>query len=264
MTRLEEVFSDGRHALITYLMTGDPTLERSRSYAEALVAGGADILELGMPFSDPVADGPTIQRAAMRSLANGTRPTDTFKIAKTLGKAGRAPVVAMGYYNPILQMGLETFASRCRESGIEAAIVPDLPFEEAGPLRMSMESEGLSLVLLASPACDDDRLRTLAKGTSGFLYLVSSYGTTGKRAGLAKETLALVRRAKSICREVGVPLAVGFGVKEASQAAQLVKAGADGVIVGSAIVEMIERRASRSNVTRFAASLKKGIGAKAL
>lgn len=259
MTGLEDVFANDRRALITYLMTGDPTMKKSQSYAEALVAGGADALELGIPFSDPVADGPTIQRSAVRALSAGTRPTDAFTLAKAVRRKAAKPVVAMGYFNPILQMGLETFAARCRESGIDGCVVPDLPLEEAGPLRMAMESEGLSLILLASPACDDDRLKTLAKATSGYLYLVSAYGTTGIRKNLPPETVSLVKRAKAICSEVGVPLAVGFGVAGPQQARSLAKAGADAVIVGSAIVERIEKRTTPASLGRFASQLRRAL-----
>jgi len=235
-------------------MAGDPSLPQSRAYARAL-QGVADVVEIGVPFSDPVADGPVIQRAATRSLAVGTTPQDALDLVRDLRADGFAPpVLLMTYYNLFFRAGLENFVRRAADAGADGFVVPDLPLEESRPLRAVAREKGLSLVLLASPASDDARIASIAKATGGFLYLVSAYGVTGVRGDLPTETLDLVKRAKAAAGRT--PLAVGFGVSKPEHVSALAGAGADAVVVGSAIVERIERGEPPERVAEFVRSLR--------
>ncbi|HIH74245.1 MAG TPA: tryptophan synthase subunit alpha [Methanosarcina sp.] len=220
-------------ALIGYVMAGDPSFEASLGIVKALEKGGADIIELGFPFSDPVADGPTIQVAGQRALAAGMDIERYFELVRTLKV--EVPLVCMTYYNPVFRYGVEKFVEKAAEAGISGLIIPDIPVEEAADLKNSCDTHGLDLIFLVAPTTTDARIRKILQRGSGFLYLVSRLGVTGARADVAGSTKELLARVKT-----DIPKAVGFGISTGKQAAEVRKAGADGVIVGSAFVRIIE------------------------
>jgi tryptophan synthase alpha chain len=234
--RIAEAFAaaraDGRRAaLMPYMMGGFPDLDRSREIALAYADAGADLIELGVPFSDPLADGPVIHAAGTAALRAGVRLHDVLELARTV--SARVPVVVMCYVNPIYARGLDRFADALAESGASGLIVPDLPYEEAPEMLEACEQRGLALVPLVAPTTPDARLARIGERARGFLYTVSLTGTTGERAGLAEGLDAVIARAK---RFSSVPVAVGFGIATPEQAAAAAAAGADGVIVGSRLV----------------------------
>ncbi len=236
---------------MAYLVAGDPSLDASFEHAKAILAE-ADVLEIGVPYSDPVADGPVIERAGVRALERGTTLADCLALAKQLRAITPKPLVVMTYYNPVLQKGLARFAREARDAGVDGVILPDVPLEESGPAGDALAKEGIDLVQLASPASPPERLARLAKATRGFLYVVSSFGVTGTRDDLAPETGDLVRRVKAL----GVPFAVGFGVARPEHVKSLAAAGAAGVVVGSAIVGRIERGETPEQVAAFVRALR--------
>lgn len=254
MSRLAGAFRPGRTTLLGYVMAGDPDTKRHLDYARAVLAE-CDILEIGVPFSDPVADGPTIERAAVRALARGAKLADAIALARALRQESDKPLVLMTYYNPVYRYGLERFAKDAAAAGVDGVILPDVPLEESASPGAAIAAAGLDLVQLASPATPPDRLARLAKATRGFLYLVSMYGVTGARKDLPPETAELVRRAKAACAGV-TPFAVGFGVSEPGHVRMLAEAGADGVVVGSAIVGRIEREEAPAQVAAFVRGLR--------
>ena len=226
----------GRPALVTYVMGGDPDLPASLELALACARGGADILEIGMPFSDPIADGPVIQRASERSLKAGTTAAGCLELAAQLRrKLPDTPVALMGYLNPVLTMGPDAFFGRCAEAGADAAILPDLPVEEAEDFRALAKKHGVGLVFLIAPTSTPARARAALDASTAFAYFVSVTGVTGARAALPAETAA---RLDELRRPEGPPVVVGFGVSTAEQVRAL-GAHADGVVVGSAIVSRI-------------------------
>jgi len=240
-------------ALIAYICAGDPTPEKTKEYVEALARGGADIIELGLPFSDPVADGPTIQAGIERALAGGMNPDIYFEMVGSLNTG--IPLVVMTYYNLIFKRGLEKFVKDCASSGISGIIVPDLPAEESEELAAFCKKYGVDLIFLAAPTTTEARMkRILAQGT-GFIYLVARLGVTGARADIAGTTKELIKRVKTT-----TPKAVGFGISNGKQAAEIICAGADGVIVGSAFVDIIAKGgAAGERLEALARELKEGI-----
>ncbi len=234
--RLREAFTkakaEGRPALVCYLMGGDPSLDASEALLLALDAAGADVLELGVPFSDPIADGPVLQQAATRALQGGTTLPRLLELAARVKDRLRAPLVVMGYCNPFFALGWEKFAEDAAAAGICGAIVPDVPLEEAGPLREALGKHGMAWVPLCAPTTGDERLAKIAAGAEGFLYYVSVTGVTGARAALPED---LEARLATLHRLSAAPVAVGFGISNPAQAAAL-RGQADGVVVGSAIV----------------------------
>ncbi len=243
-----------RPAVIAYAMSGDPSPDAAFAYAKALLEE-ADILEVGVPFSDPVADGPVIERAAVRALEAGHRVEDAFGLVKRLRASSQKPILLMTYYNPVFVRGLARFAREAAEAGVDGVILPDVPLEESAQADAAFSAHGLALVQLASPASPPERLARLAKATRGFLYVVSSFGVTGARVDLAPETRDLVARARAACGG-SVPLAVGFGVSEPRHVEALRDAGADGVVVGSAIVARIEKGETPQAVAAYVRSLR--------
>ncbi|HEY5318426.1 MAG TPA: tryptophan synthase subunit alpha, partial [Solirubrobacteraceae bacterium] len=234
--RIAEAFeaarADGRRAaLMPYMMGGFPDLERSREIALAYAEGGADLIELGVPFSDPLADGPLIHAAGTTALRAGVRLHDVLELARTV--AARVPVVVMCYANPIYARGLDRFADALAACGASGLIVPDLPHEEAPEVLGACERHGIALVPLVAPTTPDARLARIGERAQGFLYTVSLTGTTGERSGLAEGLSGVIARAKSM---TSVPVAVGFGIATPQDAAAAAEAGADGVIVGSRLV----------------------------
>jgi tryptophan synthase alpha chain len=260
LQRITDVFegtqAEQRAALMPYLTLGYPTPERSLALVEAAVAGGADLLELGVPFSDPLADGPVIQRATHLALEQGTTVARCLELAGTLRRRGiDVPFVFMGYYNPILAYGEGDFCRACRASGVDGLIVPDLPPEEAGALEAACQAQGLGLTYLLAPTSTPARVRLVCERARGFVYLVSVTGITGARDRLPPDLAAFVHRVRA---ETDKPLAVGFGISNPEQAGQ-VAALADGVIVGSAIVRLAEEPDAAERVRAFVAQLRRGV-----
>lgn len=247
MSRLERHLaaarSAGRRSLVVYLCAGDPDLAATERLVPALAAAGADVIELGVPFSDPLADGPTIQAAAERALRSGTTLAGILDLVDRLRRGGcEVPLALMGYMNPIVRMGIDAFVSRSAEVGVDGVIVPDLPLDEAGPLGDAAAAKDLSLVLLAAPTTPPDRLRRIGERTRGFLYFVSITGVTGARAALPADLPGRLDAVRAASR---APVAVGFGISAPEQAAALAE-HADAVVVGSALVAEIARSGGRT------------------
>ncbi|PZU59323.1 MAG: tryptophan synthase subunit alpha [Sphingobium sp.] len=239
-TRLDAAFAacrtEGRAALITFVTGGDPTPQDSGAILDALVAGGADIIELGMPFTDPMADGPAIELANLRSLGSGTRTADIFAIARGFrDRHPNVPLVLMGYANPMLARGPEWFAHQATAAGVDGVICVDLPPEEDAEIGPALRAEGIALVRLATPTTDSERLPAVLDGAGGFLYYVSVAGITGKQQAAQASIENAVGKLKAATT---LPVAVGFGVRTPEQAAAIGRV-ADGVVVGSAIVDII-------------------------
>ncbi len=227
-----------RPGLVVYVTCGDPSVAVTRDVVLDAIDAGADVIELGVPFSDPVADGPVIQRASERALENGTTLADVLALAGELRRLRPAAgLIVFSYLNPILRMGLETFCVAAARAGLDGALVTDLPVEEAGEYLGEMKNHGLAAVFLAAPTSPEDRLRAIAASSSGFVYAVARTGITGARTEFPPEAKELVAR---IRRHTALPVAVGFGISSAEQFASVGKF-ADAVVVGSAVVEAIER-----------------------
>jgi tryptophan synthase alpha chain len=236
--RFGRLKSEGRAGLVAYVMAYDPDLETSLDILRALPAAGADVIELGFPFSDPMAEGPTIQKGSERALkAGGTLQGVLALVARFRAEDQATPVILMGYANPVEQMGADAFAAAAKAAGADGAIIVDLPPEEDGDLRSALGAQGLSLIRLATPTTDDKRLPVVLEGVTGFLYHVSVTGVTGaKSIGVADAAEAVAR----LKRATDLPVAVGFGVRDAGAAAAMAKV-ADAVVVGSAFVDEIAK-----------------------
>ena len=230
----------GQGALVAYVMGGDPDPAASGHVFDAVVKGGADIIEVGLPFSDPIADGKSIQAADVRSLSSGTTPAHVLKmIASAKSRHPGVPVVAMTYYNILYSNGVEKFLEAAKAHGVDGIIVPDLPFDELADYTSAARSRGLDAILLAAPTTSPSRMRAIARRTSGFLYLVSLTGVTGARSDVQDSTVALIQQAKKFTEEEKVPLAVGFGISTPDQVRVVIRAGADAAVVGSGIVDKV-------------------------
>lgn len=265
--RLDQVFAaarkDGRKVLIPYIMAGDPDLETSAELVRALEAAGADAIELGIPFSDPIADGPVILRAAMRALTHDTSLAQVLETVRRLRAHTRLPIVFMSYYNPIYVYGDEKFAADAVAAGVDGVIVPDLPPEEAHGLQKAARKHGLKTIFLLAPTSNPARIDKVCRQASGFIYYVSLTGITGATLSDFDD---VARRVEAIRAKTNKPIAVGFGISTPDQARAASRA-ADGVIVGSALVKVIEEQvdkgASRAQLvaaaTDFTASLRKGL-----
>ena len=245
-----------RPALVAYLTCGDPDLDTTREVALAAVEAGASVLELGVPFSDPVADGPVIQRASERALRQGTRLADVLTLAGELRRRTSAGLIIFSYRNPILQFGLERFCEAAAEAGLDGALVTDLPVEEAGNYLHLMHARQLATVFLAAPTSPDRRLRRIAEASSGFVYAVSRTGVTGERDQLTQDARELVKRLRKHTR---LPIAVGFGISTPQQFAA-VGEYAEAAVVGSAIVHTVERSPGKEAeaVAEFISGLVRG------
>jgi tryptophan synthase alpha chain len=232
--RLQSAFGKGRPALVTFITAGDGD---TLANLDALVAGGADVIELGMPFTDPMADGPAIQAANLRSLGIGTTTAEVFRIAAAFrARHPAVPLVLMGYANPMITRGSTWFAAACTEAGVDGVICVDIPPEEDAELGPALRGAGISLIRLATPTTDATRLPAVLDGSSGFLYYVSVAGITGKQQAATASIAEAVARLKAASP---LPVAVGFGVRTPEQAAEIASAGADGVVVGSALVDLV-------------------------
>ncbi len=241
MRRIERVFRQlkarGQKALIPFITAGDPDLEVTKALALEMAARGADLLELGIPFSDPLADGPTIQAASNRAVNKGVHLSEVLELAGALRRETEIPLILMGYYNPILQYGLARTATEAAALGIDGFIIPDLPPEEAGPWRQAAHQAGVAAIFLAAPTSGPERIKRMGRLTRGFLYYVSVTGITGARRELPAELIAAL---KEVRRLVRCPLAVGFGISSPEQVKWLAPY-VDGVVVGSAIVQRVAK-----------------------
>jgi tryptophan synthase alpha chain len=260
MGKIDETFARlrarGERALVAYVMAGDPSLSDTRRLIVEAERRGADLIELGVPFSDPLGDGPVIRRAGTRALAAGTTLPRVLEMVSTLRAEVRLPLVLMTYYNPILAFGLKSFARTAADAGADGVIVPDLPYEEADPLRAEMEPAGLDMIQMVAPTSTPTRVKTIARLSRGFIYVVSLTGVTGERRTLPADLDAQVRTLRLVTTK---PLCVGFGVSTPEHAAAVGKL-ADGVVVGSAIVRTIEQHAGTAGLVKhvgdFIAALK--------
>ena len=232
--------AQGNGALIGYIMAGDPKPELTPKIADALIRGGVDILELGLPFSDPIADGPTIQAASVRALDAGTTPMKVLEIAKEIKCQHDIPIVIMTYYNPVFRIGLDKFLGSAKDCMVDGVIVPDLPVEEAADYKKAADTHGIETIFLAAPSTSNERLSKIVKCTSGFLYLVSHYGVTGAKTTIEDSTVQLISRVQPFTAGK-IPLAVGFGISKPDHVKRIIESGAEGVIVGSAFVNIIAK-----------------------
>ncbi len=248
MNRLADVFdTTGRTALIAYVTVGYPSIDATLRLVPLLARSGCDIVELGIPFSDPMADGAMIQKTSHEALLNGVTPDVCLDVARQLSGEVDVPLVFMSYYNPILKKGLDGFCRACADSGVSGLIVPDLPPDEGGELESVSSAYGVDLVYLLAPTATDARIRLVAGRSRGFLYLVSLAGVTGARAALHDGLEDFVDRVRAVAKQ---PLCVGFGISSPEQAVRVAKV-ADGVIVGSNILQLVEQDGSLEEAARF-------------
>jgi tryptophan synthase alpha chain len=249
VSRIDETFARLRAArqtgLVTYVTAGDPDLGRTEGILDALDRAGADVLEVGVPFSDPLADGPVIQRATERALAAGTTLAGVLDMVRRVRPRLRAPVVLFSYANPILRLGAERFADEARAAGVDGVLVLDLPIEEAGEFRGMLSARGIDTILLLSPTTTDDRLRTAAALGSGFLYAISRLGVTGARDRVAEGAQDTVERIRRVC---ALPVALGFGISKPEHVREVGR-WADAAVVGSALVSVIAEAGSAPDLT---------------
>lgn len=246
-------------ALICYIMGGDPDLNETGPIIDALVEAGTDILEIGIPFSEPIADGRTIQAAGMRAIASGANWRSVLLMISEMKRRHSIPTVVMTYYNMLYSPGVERFLSLAERCGVDGLIIPDLPLEESAKVAKGSRERSMDLIMMAAPSTDKARLNALVGSSSGFIYLVSHYGVTGARGALSQDTVRLIRRTKENINGA-VPLAVGFGISTPEQVATALSSGADGAVVGSGIIELISRYNDRGEraerVKRYVSKLK--------
>ena len=254
----ENLRGERRSALIMYLTVGFPHRTSARELVPAIIESGADMIELGVPFSDPLADGATVQRAAQQALRNGVTLAYCLETVRELRGAGiKVPLLFMGYYNPMLQYGLERFCTEAGAAGLDGLIVPDLPPEESDDLRRHCIAHGIDLIYLVAPTSTDDRIREVGERASGFIYCVALTGITGARTDVAATLPPFLERVR---RATQLPLAVGFGISQPAHAERVAQI-ADGVIVGSALVTVVEQSAEAgpAEVRSFVASMREGV-----
>lgn len=259
MTRIDDTFArlraQGRKAFVTYVMAGDPDFDTSLEVVRGLPAAGADIIELGLPFTDPMADGPTIQLAGQRALEAGMTLKRTLELARRFRETDdTTPIVLMGYYNPIYSMGVPAFLDAARDAGIDGLIVVDLPPEEDDELCLPAQAAGINFIRLATPTTDDKRLPKVLTNASGFVYYVSITGITGSASANAATVAPEVGRIKS---HTDLPVVVGFGIRSAETAEDIARV-ADGAVVGSAIVKQLADGRSPAEVLAFVSELAEG------
>src|SRR5580704_7094096 len=243
-TRISKSFAvlreSGELGIIAYITAGDPSLDATHQFVLALAEAGADVIELGIPFSDPLADGPTIQRASERALKSGTTLAQVINLVREIRKSSEVPIVLFSYYNPVLQMGLEKFASAAESAGADGVLITDLTPEESDDYRRILASHHLDTIFLGAPTSTDDRLASIAAVSSGFLYLISRTGVTGAKEALPDDLPCLLRRARKVTQ---LPIAVGFGISLPGHVSVL-GGLADAAVVGSALVSEIEKAAA--------------------
>ncbi len=267
--KFNELKQKKQAALVSFIPVGFPTLGESEKLAKQLVEGGTDVLELGVPFSDPVADGPAIQAASQKALANGANPKKCFEVMKKLSATfselefeqrdnfntmkklrnthARVPLMILTYYNLLYKMGVEKFVREAAEAGVNAILAADLPIEEAGDFEKACRKHGVATVFIVAPNTPDERVKQIAEHTTGFVYLMAHFGVTGEKKQLADSTVQTVKRVKSLVR---VPVCVGFGISSEEHVRKLAEAGADGVIVGSAFVKAVNEGRNAGELAR--------------
>ena len=256
MRRIASVFARAEHTLlIPYLTVGYPTVATTLKAVPLFAENGCDIIELGIPFSDPLADGATIQQASYEALRQGVTASVCLEVARELRGRVEIPLVFMTYYNPVLRFGLEQFCLKCAEVGIDGLIIPDLPPEEGEELERSTKGHGLDLIYLLSPASTEERIRLVTSRSSGFVYLVSLTGVTGARDTLPEGLESFVG---SVSKKTEKPLCVGFGVSTPEQARRVAKV-ADGVVVGSRAMQLLDKDKSLKNACSFIKSLREAL-----
>jgi len=246
--RFAELRANGELGIVAYITAGDPSLDATHKFALALAEAGADVIELGVPFSDPVADGPTIQRASERALKTGTNLRGVLDVVRRIRETSQVPLVLFTYFNPVLQMGLEKFAATAAQAGADGVLVTDLTPEESEDYRRILHARHLDTIFLAAPTSDEERLRKISAASSGFLYLISRAGVTGAKDALPDDLPGLLRRVHKFTK---LPVAVGFGISLPGHVSVL-GGLADAAVVGSALVSEIEKA---PNVEAAAAAL---------
>jgi tryptophan synthase alpha chain len=262
MSRIAKKFAELKNnrgkCLITFITAGDPDLDMTSELIPEMEKNGADIIELGIPFSDPMADGPTIQRASERALAAGTTLKAILTMVKAVRRVSQVPIILMGYFNPVFRYGIRKFVADAVDAGVDGVLLVDLPPEEASEFKKEASRQGLDVIFLLTPTSDDSRMEKVARLASGFVYYVSVTGVTGARKDVADSVLTAVELIK---KRIDLPVAVGFGIADPSQAAK-VAGVADGVVVGSALVKLFEEFRGQELINRvgsFIAELKAGI-----
>jgi tryptophan synthase alpha chain len=240
-SKFNELKNKNQKALICYVVAGYPDIKISEHIISSLINGGADIIEIGIPFSDPIADGSTIQDAIQNSLIAGTTPDMCLELSSRIRKTfPNIPLVIMTYSNILYRKGYIQFAKKAKESGIDGFIIPDIPIEESKEYLNTMQNIGMSTIFLVSPNTSEKRLKIISRICTGFLYAISVYGTTGERQGFDKYTIESIKRVKKVTGAEDLPLAVGFGISNPQHVKYMIDAGADAVIIGSAIIKKIK------------------------
>ena len=259
--RIKKIFETKEKKLVTFTTGGDPDLNTSLEILKTIINNGIDIIEIGMPFSDPMADGPTIQESSVRSLANGTKINNIFEIVKNIRKFNNEiPIILMGYYNSIFNLGINNFTVKCAETGVDGLIIVDLQPEEDSELFTKSKEKGIDLIRLITPTTDQKRLITILSNASGFLYYVTVTGITGQNSANIKELKNSINTIKSSTK---LPIVAGFGIKNKNDVEQI-SAFTDGVVVGSSIVNIIKDNLNNKNkmineIKVFTKDLKEGI-----
>jgi tryptophan synthase alpha chain len=255
----EHLRNQARCALIPFITAGDPDLETTAKALQVLDRNGADLIELGVPYSDPLADGPVIQAAATRSLQRGTRLDDVLQLVKQVAPTIRAPIILFTYYNPILNRGVDQFLKDLAEAGVKGLVVPDLPLEEADSLLQPAKTYGVELILLVAPTSPPERIAAIAEQSQGFIYLVSTTGVTGMRSQMESRVKDLILGLRQVTDK---PIGVGFGISQVEQARQVMNWGADAAIVGSAFVKRLSEGSPKEGliaIEEFCQSLRGAI-----
>jgi len=240
MSNIAKAFQNGK-AFIGFVTGGDPSIEKTKEFALEMIGAGADLVEIGVPFSDPIAEGPVIQDANIRALGNGATVEKLFGLVRDLRKETAVPLVFLTYLNPVFHYGYDAFFKTANSCGLDGIIIPDLPFEEQGEVREAARKYGVDVISLIAPT-SDARIKEIAQNATGYIYLVSSMGVTGVRSQITTDLDSIVKSIRSVTK---VPVAIGFGIHTPAQAASMARA-ADGVIVGSAIVKIIAEHAEKA------------------
>jgi tryptophan synthase alpha chain len=259
MSNIAGAFKNGK-AFIGFVTGGDPSVEKSEEFILEMIRAGADLVEIGIPFSDPIAEGPVIQEANIRALQAGATVEKMFRLVEKVREKTCVPLVFLTYLNPVFHYGYDSFFAQCEKSGLDGIIIPDLPFEEQGEVRGSAAAHGVDIISLIAPT-SEERIAKIAQAATGFLYIVSSMGVTGIRGAIKTDLAAIIAQVR---RETATPLAVGFGIHSPEQAADIAKI-ADGVIVGSAIVKLAAEHGSKAGqeIYRYVKAMKDAVSGSA-
>jgi len=256
MSRIAKAF-ENKKAFIAFVTGGDPCVEKTKEFVLEMIRAGADLVEIGIPFSDPIAEGPVIQEANIRALSAGTTVEKLFGLVEDLRRETAVPLVFLTYLNPVFHYGYDKFFKRCSDVGLDGIIIPDLPFEEQGGVREAAQSRGVDLISLIAPT-SEERIKEIGKNAAGFIYVVSSMGVTGTRGEITTDLDTIVATLRTATK---LPAAIGFGIHTPQQAAQMARI-ADGVIVGSAIVKIIAKHGAEAgpHVYRYVKEMKEACG----